>query len=85
MTTDDIPEDDDRTLIERVTDEMTIDRPAELGKLARDAEKLAQFCEVGAPATAKKLRGVAADLRTARRMFNDEVKFNETIDERDYE
>lgn len=83
--TDDIPDDDDRTLTERVTEEMTIDRPAELGKLASDAETLADFCKFDAPTTEGYLHGVAADLRTARRMFNDEVKFDEQIEERDYE
>lgn len=82
--TDDIP-DDDRTLTERIQEEMVVDRPKEIGQLARDAETLAQFCYQDAPATSGYLEGVADDLREARRMFNDEVKFGETIDERDYE
>lgn len=61
---------DDRTLEERIKEEMVLDRCAELGRLARETDKIAGTCEHDAPAVEGHLRDVAADLREARAMLN---------------
>lgn len=70
--TDDI-EDDDRTLTERIQEEMVVDRDKEIARLTRKTRTLAECCDQDAPATSGFLRGVADDLREARRMFTREV------------
>lgn len=65
---------DNRTLSDRIDEELVVDRAKALDELSRECSRLADFCYQDAPATSGFLGGVADDLREAQWMFADEIE-----------
>lgn len=65
---------DNRTLPDRIDEELVVDRAKALDELSRECSRLSEFCYQDAPATSGFLEGVADDLREAQWMFADEIE-----------